>query len=339
MHELTKIPSTASQPRSWLLVKESSNNDTKNDGIEWIGDGQVIQDGALYISTPIDPLFLLIPHLLPASTENKKGYFLPIDDILESLITSAETGKLVSHWARLIRPGTISRRHIEARIRACSDSVDAGGEIAYRVNQDKVVKILAKKCEAMAVGGLPKSLEDEFVTKPLVRPNSEAAQGTKTVALEVRENSPKDHPKPGLKPSEPQCSEDTPSTTDGDTPNIHQLLRLRVSLQFLTSTYLAAHIATLLTSYLKTVHDFTSLDERLTELKRLRLETTAVRSGDFSLKRSVNDETIDDRAEKKRKKEEEEKKKKKAISKGVKELSKVNTRGMAKMTSFFKKKD
>jgi hypothetical protein len=302
LHELTVIPSTPSQPRSWLLT---TANEPAKDG--WIGNGQVLSDGALHIATPIDPLFLLLPHLLPP----KQTRFLPADDILESLAQC---------WQPVIRPGTVARRQLEARLRAVSDAVDVGEEKAYRPSQPKVLSALAKKCLDMASGGLPKSLEDEFVTKPLVRPVTGVV-----VMPEDSEDSEETAPPP-QQPTAP--------------PEIVQLLRLRVASQFLAATYLPPTIATLLTEHLAEVHDFAALDEHLQELKKLRAEAAAVRSGDFSLKRGMNDdEAADLRAEKKRKTEEEEKKKKKNISKGVRELSKVNTRGMAKLTSFFKKKE
>ena len=52
----------------------------------------------------------------------------------------------------------------------------------------------------------------------------------------------------------------------------------------------------------------------------------------------IEDEDSETRAEKKRKKEEEEKRNKSGVSRGVKNLKKVNTSGMKKMSDFFKKK-
>src|SRR5690606_13509359 len=115
--------------------------------------------------------------------------------------------------------------------------------------------------------------------------------------------------------------------------HLQHLLRLRVASQFLASSYLPPHLEAKLLAYLSTLHDFSALDTHLAELKRQRAEAAAIRSTDFSMKRGMADEDADDRAEKKRKKEEEEKKKKKNVTQGVRNLSKVNTRGMAKMTS------
>lgn len=50
-----------------------------------------------------------------------------------------------------------------------------------------------------------------------------------------------------------------------------------------------------------------------------------------------DDEAIESRAEKKRKKEEDEKRKKAGESRGVKDLKKVDTTGMKKLSDFFGK--
>ena len=51
-----------------------------------------------------------------------------------------------------------------------------------------------------------------------------------------------------------------------------------------------------------------------------------------------NDEEDEARAEKKRKIEEEEKRKKARLSRGVRDLAKVNVKGMKKMSDFFGRK-
>lgn len=85
--------------------------------------------------------------------------------------------------------------------------------------------------------------------------------------------------------------------------------------------------------------DFKPLKDRLEHLAKLRAEALASRSlGDFSRKRNLEDEdAAESRAEKKRRKEAEEKKKKAEQSRGVRELKKVDTSGMKKMSDFFGK--
>jgi len=118
-----------------------------------------------------------------------------------------------------------------------------------------------------------------------------------------------------------------------------RLQRLRVAFNFICSSCVAPAIAEVLKGALAKeteLVDFAPLDEYLGKLAKLRQEAVASRS-DFSRKRAA-DEEEDERAEKRRKKEAEEKAKKANMSRGVKNLMKVNTTGMKKMSDFFKKK-
>jgi hypothetical protein len=82
--------------------------------------------------------------------------------------------------------------------------------------------------------------------------------------------------------------------------------------------------------------DFSSLDDYLSKLAKFRAEAVASHSMDYSRKRDRDEE--EDEARVKKRKAEEEKKKKSMESRGVRELKKVNTKGMKKMSDFFKKK-
>jgi uncharacterized membrane protein YgaE (UPF0421/DUF939 family) len=83
--------------------------------------------------------------------------------------------------------------------------------------------------------------------------------------------------------------------------------------------------------------DFSLLNDYLASLEKLRSETLAVRAQDYSRKRNLDEEEDEARMEKKRKLEEE-KKKKASESRAVRELKKVNTSGMKKLSHFFQKK-
>ncbi|KAG4220375.1 hypothetical protein PC116_g31146 [Phytophthora cactorum] len=137
------------------------------------------------------------------------------------------------------------------------------------------------------------------------------------------------------------AAELTPSL--GASPEITTLQRLRTAFNFICSCYIAPSQVTRLQTKLKEQKpppiDFTPLDNYLEEISKLRQELAAARSvGDYSRKRVLDEEELADRAEKKRRKEEEEKRKKAGESKGVRDLKKVNTVGMKKMSDFFKKK-
>jgi hypothetical protein len=119
------------------------------------------------------------------------------------------------------------------------------------------------------------------------------------------------------------------------------LQRLRTAVNFLCSSYVPPSLVALLQTKLAAQPgiDFAPLDAYLSELSCLKQEAMAARSaGDYGRKRVLDDDEIAERAEKKRKKEEDEKRKKASESRGVKNLKKVNTTGMRKMSDFFMKK-
>lgn len=242
-----------SQPRSWLLSHPSP--------------GYTLSDGNLYISTQLDPLFLLLPHLL-----EKEKHFLPLDDLLDALPTGWEV-VLSTH-----------RRVVEGRVRAVCEAIDAGDEKAYRLCLDKTRRVLAGKCQAMAEA-LPRSLEEEFVKKLLVKPVTAPSM----VELEVRGDGVELEANGdgveleahgdgvGSTPVKKECEgkeggekRNTPDETEAA---LTHLLRLRVY---------------------------------LSHVKQIRLDSAVARSGDFSLKHGNDDEAADAKAEKKRKTEVEE---------------------------------
>lgn len=86
--------------------------------------------------------------------------------------------------------------------------------------------------------------------------------------------------------------------------------------------------------------DFGPLDQHLAKVKEAKAEVQALRSlsDNISRKRGCldDDDAAEARAEKKRKKDEEDQRKK-AESRGIKQLKKVDTSGMQKLSSFFTK--
>ncbi|EMR71086.1 putative ribonuclease subunit b protein [Eutypa lata UCREL1] len=125
-----------------------------------------------------------------------------------------------------------------------------------------------------------------------------------------------------------------------------RLQRLRTAFQFICGSYVAPTQAAVLKEMLllagdqkSPVVDFAPLDDYLAQIAKMRQDALATRSmGDYARKRVLDDDEEAERAEKRRKKEEDEKRKKAGESRGVKNLKKVNTSGMKKMSDFFKKK-
>ncbi|MCJ1329708.1 hypothetical protein MMC10_006388 [Thelotrema lepadinum] len=130
------------------------------------------------------------------------------------------------------------------------------------------------------------------------------------------------------------------------TPELIYLLRLRTSLSFLFASYVPQRLASALEALLDDATtpeyvDFKPLKTHLDALSVLRAEAavhTRVHAGGSRKRMFEEEEGSQLRAEKKAKKEEEEKKKKLGESRGVKNLKKVDTTGMKKMSDFFKKK-
>ena len=328
-----------------------------------VADGYVLEKAELFTVTPIDPLFLVLPALSPqpASTkaEPEKAYFLSADDLFERLSE-------VSKHLQLVLRSDVVRNSLESGLRTACDTVEAGDETMYRLSHGKLLQELVWKAKRIVAAGLPTSLEQQFVTRALQRP---MVQGDK----EMEDSTPNAAVTPGENVVDPSpsaatasqggnsVSDVTPTTPTKATtnvpllirspvvvprpagPDIPHLLRLRVALQLMLGSYVLPHLEESLLATLtfsKSPIDFDPLDEHLAELAKLRASAKAARpASEFSRQRGQTDGS--EREEKKRRREEqeeEERSRKKAEPRGLKELRKVNTSGMKKMSDFFQKK-
>ncbi|KAG0634210.1 ribonuclease H2, subunit B [Tuber brumale] len=338
LQEITKLTAPTSTPHSWLLAPPSKLSSPP----KWLGNGQILQDGSMYICTPMDPLFVLLPRLFPAGAANAVNRFLPVDDLLEEA-TKGEEGD----WELVVKSDVTERR-----LAAVCESVDVGDEKAYKPSQEKLLKVLHGKCVRMAKGGLPATMEDEFVRKRLARPVAEILAeeaGEKKGTGNVKESDDNVGERGGVDDTEaitmgaealltPLGSQATRPRLTEASREISDLLRIRVASEFISSSYLSVSLEEVLSDRLQKSHDFTPLDGYLAELVKIRQEATAARLDDYTLKRShENDEEIVDRKRKKKEVEAAEKKKR-SVSRATKELQLVDKKGMPKLTTFFKKK-
>ncbi|KAF1842193.1 uncharacterized protein K460DRAFT_370178 [Cucurbitaria berberidis CBS 394.84] len=358
-HEFTRIAAPKKDCKSWLITGEKSGeHDDSKDAAESeddvrIGSGYITKSADLFIATPIDILFLVLPALAPKSAKETKQHFLALDDYLDMFSTSAR------HWKALLIQYPSLKRMVEKRMRAVCDTVDAGDETMFRLSNEKLVHVLMKKAERMVKNGLPPSLEDKFIKTALEVPimsikreestlsavsiTETVIDGTSTPSTNVESQS-----EASVTTSiESQTSvntsitipEDIPSKPSLHTPSeIPYLLRLRTSLNYLSSSYIPPTLRSILQDLL--APRFSTLDTHLSALAKLRSEAAALRSisDNISRKRAIeeDDDKVAEREEKKRKKEEDEKKKK-LEGRGIKQLKKVDTSGMKKMSSFFQK--
>ncbi|PVH83144.1 hypothetical protein DL98DRAFT_513433 [Cadophora sp. DSE1049] len=364
-YEFTKVAAPRTTPRSWLLsaTEEPDNGEKveeKDDNITE-SEGYVMKTASLLVATPIDPLFMVLSALSPLPTtkasEPTKKLFLSGYDYFEKM------SKVSPHFASFSRIKSI-RQLLESRMAAVCDTVEAGDETMYRLNEEMLLGELLKKAQKMTEKGLPASMEEKLVRKALdppmlsmkrddsslSEPATEDGVATPDTQITVSDTAVSSFSEASTAAT--SFSEDLEVTIPVDKPaepspidapdGVAELLRLRTALFFICSAYLAPHIAESLKKLLSTSSstvDFAPLDTHLAHLAKLRQDALASRSlGDFSRKRSMAAEDGETRAEKKRKADEDEKRKKANQSKGVQALKKVNVSGMKKMSDFFKKK-
>ena len=323
-----------------------------------ISDGYTVKNAEMLIATPIDPLFLLLPSFVyevSAKSPTSERLFLSADDLLEKL---SEKSRHFNH----ISGNELIRLSVEQRMRAVCDTVDAGDEEMYRLSDEKLLRELMQKAMTMVAKGLPASMEEQFIRKTLEAPVmvvrhdetsvSEAAMSrnetptSESALLEAFDSETSTGSSDSMASALSIATEMTPPENIAPAPEaseLYHLLRLRTALSYIMSNYVPPAIEkplkTLISSG-KSQVDFRLLDEHLTDIAKMRAEALASRSiGDFSRKRSMyeDDHAAEIRAEKKRKKEEEDKRTKAGESRGIKDLKKVDTKGMKKMSDFFGK--
>lgn len=362
-YEFVKISEPKTTPRSWLIEAgsngPSASGDVEKD--EHAFQTQIAKDADLFIATPIDPLFLALP-ALAKQLSSAKRMFLSSDDHLDSIAEDASHLRETLKWARW-------RELLESRVAAGCDTVEAGDETMFRLSEEKLLGEVLAKASRMSEGGLPASMEEKFVTKALEAP----VLGRKATGplppsqkLESSERNGADSGSDTQVESQSSVATSATSASEASTaatsvtdaaeaagakdvasaiqasPEVIRLQRLRVAFNFICSSYVPPALSVVLKKMLaegkgKGV-DLKPLDDYVGQLTKLRQEAMVARSAsDYSRKRAL-DEEDEDRREKKRKKEEEEKRKKAGESRGVRDLKKVNTSGMKKMSDFFAKK-
>ncbi|KAI6784240.1 Ribonuclease H2 subunit B-like protein [Emericellopsis cladophorae] len=339
-YEFTKIAAPNSVPRSWLI--ETTHVSQRS--------GHTISDAECFIASPLDPVFLLLPSLAESSiakgSDDKKKLFLSGDDYFDQLPTEYSHLEEILQW-------TESKSVLESRMAAICDTVDAGDEKMFRINREKLVMLCLSKARTLS-GSLPVSVEKQFVAKALQAPVvnqrrapvqksastlSEAPDsGTSTLLTESLESQSS---AATIETAATSVDQDTVEVEEGIKPTeeVVELQRLRVALDFICDRYISPAVTQWLKEGLASSNvQFSALDEYLARVTELRAEALALRSlGDYSRKH-MRDEDDDDAREQKKRKMEDEKRRKQNQSRGVRDLKKVNTTGMMKLSSFFQKK-
>lgn len=368
--EFTKISEPKTTPRSWLI--EAGNKDRASDSADVEKDKsafqtQIAKGADLYIATPIDPLFIALPALVKQLSSTKR-MFLSSDDHFDSISEESAHLRETLKWTRW-------RELLESRMASSCDTVEAGDETMFRLSEERLLGQLLTKARAMSENGMPKSMEEKFVTKALEAPvlgrrannsavssqsqsqvpeangaDSGADSGAETQAEESQSSVATSATSASDASTAATSVADDPEAAGGKdvasaiqaSPEVTRLQRLRIAFNFICSRYVPPALSAVLKKMLAEGKgpgvDFKPLDEYVGQLTKLRQEAMTARSAsDYSRKRAL-DEEDEDRREKRRKKEEEEKRKKAGESRGVRDLKKVNTTGMKKMSDFFTKK-
>ncbi|GFF42486.1 ribonuclease H2 subunit B [Aspergillus udagawae] len=353
VYEFTVVGSTPQFPRSILFTPKPNTKSSNGEDDRSQAKGTISRVAELYVATPIDVMFFMIPLLAPATSTHTKRLFQPLDDIIDS------QDDLASHLRRILYNEDF-RSVLQSRVEAVCDSVEAGDEKMFRFDEGKLLKELIAKAERIVAQGLPASLEERFVRQALVTPLMSVKReetiigGTSSLADDGE----------GESQDKQETQSTTTTTASVSTPsgvstpatelsaesnlesatrdNMAHLLRISTVLSFIKESYISPQLCARLDELLATPEtpvDLKPLHDHLQHIAELRAQALATQSlGDFSRKRGADDdEAAESRAEKKRRKEEEEKKKKAGESRGVRDLKKVNTAGMKKMSDFFTK--
>ncbi|KAJ5481694.1 hypothetical protein N7475_000506 [Penicillium sp. IBT 31633x] len=359
VHEFTVVAPPAHMARSILFTpraRETPNNSNEEtEKPEPAVQGSIAKKAELLVATPIDIMFFMVPLLAPSS---KSGHslFQPLDDIIDS------HDDMPKHMRQILYDDTF-RGSLLARVEAICDTVEAGDEKMFRFSETKLVKELVTKAERMTDRGLPLSMEERFVRQALATPLMSVKRDDVMTIQEPSnesENSTSKSEGQDLSPSTVVTTTTSSVTSSVATPagestpvpqppseespaldHMTRLLRISTALSFMKESYLPANMVSKLDEILDSADspvDFKPLKDRLKEIAQLRAQALASRDmSNFTRKRGLDEEEDDIRAEKKRRKDEEEKKAKAAESQAVKNLKKVNTSGMQKLSSFFAK--
>jgi hypothetical protein len=354
--EFTKIAAPKKACRSWLLATERQAKKEIDGGAneevpeEQQDESYVLEKPDMFVATPVDPLFIILPLL----TGGEMGSYLTFSDF----IYTTERKGLVQ-LQQLLRQSNFAglEKKIEGRMEAVCDCLDMGDgeDKMYQLSMQKLAAALAAKANRMPKGRLPASMEERFVKQALETPvlSIKREDSSISIAAENATSGAEDKDETSQTPTTTSdATVSTPGTSVAVTPvedksiatdEITGLLRVRTALDFLVVSYTPTSLRTAIKDILKAPTspvDFAPLDKHLEHVAGLKRQAQALRSlsDNISRKRSAeDDEEALDKAEAKRKKKEEEEIKKKNTSRGVQQLAKANTTGMKKLSSFFTK--
>ncbi|RYC53715.1 hypothetical protein CHU98_g12494, partial [Xylaria longipes] len=314
-YEFTRIAAPKSTPRSWLIQTdghETPQADSEPASAEKDASfGTYVTSGAeLFVATPIDALFLILPTLIDSSAKSEKRRYISGDDHFDRIQEESPHLWEILRWGE----GRV-RGLLEDRLGAVCDTVEAGDERMFRFSEDKLMAEVLGKARRMSTRPLPRSMEEKFVVKPLEAPVlGVKRQATTTTSTEPSTETTQDDssasasangtPRPKAEASESQstalstdsstsvASEASTAATSIISPSeadsaalaeallpamvasteVISLQRLRTAFNFVCSSYVPPSLVTLLRAKLSTQPevDFAPLDAYISELNRVK---------------------------------------------------------------------
>jgi hypothetical protein len=365
-YEFTKVAAPKKACRSWLLAPRRNESakieqsETQEDSEEQEPEGYVLEQPSMFVATPIDPLFVLLPLLVGGEA----GSYLTFSDFV---FTTEKEG--LAQLQQLLRQNTFAKleKSMEARIGVICDCLDMGDgeDKMYKLSTSKLAAALVSKANNMVKRGLPASMEERFVKQALEVPVLSIRREESSVSIAPEDATPGAEGDNNTATTTPQESSTSSSTAaDSNTTastaassvaatpagtqpsaagDIENLLRIRTGFDFLVTSYVPTTLHKAIQDVCKSPAssvDFAPLDKHLEHIAGLKKQAQVLRSlsDNISRKRGAeDDEEAMDKAEAKRKKKEEDEIKKKNMSRGVQQLKKADTSGMKKLSSFFTK--
>lgn len=227
VYEFKRVSSAKTIPQSCLLARNQDSNEavTKDDSIqcdEDIGKGYMLEDASLYIGTPLDPVFFVLPLFQTAD----KLMFRTADDHIDALSESS------TNLARMLQQSAF-RSLLLNRLAVVSHVQDLGDERVYKPELDKLANILLEKARKMTGSGVwPASLEESFVRKQLEVPVASTPQAnTQLLTPEVSQD--RDETLVVMDAAQ----EPSAAPVSSASAKITELMRLRTAVNFLLSSY------------------------------------------------------------------------------------------------------
>ena len=127
--EVQKFCEGEKEPRSWLLA----------------GAERVQQDSSLFLATPLDPIFLILPRLRALRGSNTPGYFRPMSELSSALESADELEAAAFEATVLALPEALLLK----KLRLVCDVNDKYDEPMVRLNDTKLLAWLQRKVKAV----------------------------------------------------------------------------------------------------------------------------------------------------------------------------------------------